>query len=124
MDATVAVAVATLAGAVATGLAAMYGSRQAGRAQREGGVITGYDSLTQKLVAERDKSERHQEAAAMRVQVLELEIARLRLLVQQLGGRYDGGSASSRAALAPVGGGHGCPRVHCCGDGRRAVAPG
>ena len=86
MDATLGAAVAVFAGTVVTGLAAVYGSRLASSAAREGTVITGYDSLTQKLVAERDKAERDQAAAETKVQVLELEVARLRLLVQQLGG--------------------------------------
>ncbi|MDX2733554.1 MULTISPECIES: hypothetical protein [unclassified Streptomyces] len=51
-----------------------------------GDGITGYDSLTAKLVTERDKAEKDQAAADQRATVLELEIVRLRLLVTQLGG--------------------------------------
>jgi len=87
MDAAMLTAIAALIGAPVAGTAAMYGSRAAGRAQREGGVIGGYDSLTQRLVAERDKAEADQVKAETRVQTLELEVARLRLLVTQLGGQ-------------------------------------
>jgi hypothetical protein len=86
MDAAMVTAIAALIGGPVTGAAAVYGSRAAGRAQREGGVIGGYDNLTARLVAERDKAEADQAKAELRVEVLELEVARLRLLVQQLGG--------------------------------------
>lgn len=66
--------------------AAVYGSRGATRAAREGGVITGYDSLTARLTAERDKAEKDQGLAEQRAAALELEVARLKLLVTQLGG--------------------------------------
>jgi len=66
--------------------AAIYGSRGASRASREGTVLTGYDTLTSKLVAERDKAEADQATAEARAAALELENARLRLLVTQLGG--------------------------------------
>lgn len=86
MDATVAAAVAVFAGTVVTGLAAVYGSRQASRAQREGGAITGYDTLTDQLQEERgelrtDLATTRAELAAERA-----ESARLRLLIQQMGG--------------------------------------
>ncbi|MFE2712203.1 hypothetical protein ACFXKI_09495 [Streptomyces mirabilis] len=87
MDAAMVTAIAALIGAPVAGAAAMYGSKVAGRAQREGGVIGGYDSLTARLVAERDKAETDQAKAEARVQTLELEVARLRLLVTQLGGQ-------------------------------------
>lgn len=76
---------ALIAGPVAAA-AAMYGNRGATRAAREASAVTGYDSLTQRLVAERDKAEADQAKAEARVDVLELEVARLRLLVTQLGG--------------------------------------
>lgn len=83
-------AMVTAIGAVVVGIvsagAAMYGSRGANRAAREASAVTGYDSLTQRLVAERDKAEADQAKAEARVDVLELEVARLRLLVTQLGG--------------------------------------
>lgn len=93
MDGTVVAAVAALAGTVVTGFAAAYGSRQASRAQREGGAITGYQTLTDELQEERRdlKEERRDlktEVAALRAELAakDAEIARLRLLVQQLGG--------------------------------------
>jgi hypothetical protein len=93
MDAAMVTAIAALSGALVPAAAAIYGHRAAGRAQREGGVITGYDSLTSRLVAERDKAEADEKAADARASAaeakshaLEAEIARLRLMVQQLGG--------------------------------------
>ncbi|MEI5036058.1 hypothetical protein RB201_35720 [Streptomyces sp. S1A(2023)] len=66
--------------------AAIYGSRGATRASREGTLMTTYDSLTARLAAERDKAEADQATAEARTATLELENARLRLLVTQLGG--------------------------------------
>ncbi|MGW4388193.1 hypothetical protein [Streptomyces sp. NPDC004685] len=86
MDAATVTALGVLGSAAVAGVAAMYGSRIAGRTQREGGVIGGYDNLTARLVAERDKAEADQAKAEANVQMLELEVARLRLLVTQLGG--------------------------------------
>lgn len=93
MDAAMVTAIAALVGAPLAAAAAVYGQRGANRAAREGGVITGYDSLTAKLVAERDKAELDEKTAETRaataeakVATLEAEIARLRLLVTQLGG--------------------------------------
>jgi uncharacterized protein YceH (UPF0502 family) len=79
-------AIAALVAGPVAALAAMYGSRGANRAARETSAVTGYDSLTQRLVSERDKAEADQAKAEARVEVLELEVARLRLLVTQLGG--------------------------------------
>lgn len=86
MDAALTTALGVIGSAVVAGAAAMYGSKVAGRAQQEGTALTGYDNLTQRLVAERDKAEADQAKAEQRVEVLELEVARLRLLVTQLGG--------------------------------------
>lgn len=93
MDAAMVTAIAALVGVPMTAAAAGYGHRIAGRAQREGGVITGYDSLAGKLVAERDKAEADEAkaearaaAAEAKASALEAEIARLRTLVLQLGG--------------------------------------
>ena len=86
MDAALTTAIGVIGSAVVAGAAAMYGSKVAGRAQQEGTALTGYDNLTQRLVAERDKAEADQAKAEQRVEVLELEVARLRLLVTQLGG--------------------------------------
>jgi uncharacterized protein YceH (UPF0502 family) len=87
MDAALVTAIGVIGSAAVAGAAAMYGSKVAGRTQREGGVIGGYDNLTARLVAERDKAEADQAKAESRIQTLELEIARLRLQVQQLGGQ-------------------------------------
>lgn len=86
MDAALVTAFGVIGSAVVAGTAAMYGSKVAGRAQREGNALTGYDNLAARLVAERDKAEADQAKAETRVEVLELEVARLRLLVTQLGG--------------------------------------
>ena len=86
MDAALVTALGVIGSAVVAGAAAMYGSKVAGRAQQEGTALTGYDNLTQRLVAERDKAETDQAKAEQRADVLELEVARLRLLVTQLGG--------------------------------------
>jgi uncharacterized protein YceH (UPF0502 family) len=86
VDAAMVTAIAALVAGPVAALAAMYGSRGANRAARETSAVTGYDSLTQRLVSERDKAEADQAKAEARVEVLELEVARLRLLVTQLGG--------------------------------------
>ena len=86
MDAAMITALAALLASPVAAAAAIQGSRGASRATREGGVITGYDSLTAKLVAERDKAEKDQATAEEQVERLELEVARLRQLVTQLGG--------------------------------------
>lgn len=87
MDAALVTALGVIGSAAVAGAAAMYGSKVAGKAQREGGVIGGYDNLTARLVAERDKAETDQAKAEARIQTLELEVARLRLQVTQLGGQ-------------------------------------
>ncbi|MFJ4738690.1 hypothetical protein [Streptomyces sp. NPDC088775] len=86
MDAAMVTALGALLASPLAAAAAIYGSRGATRAAREGGVLNGYDSLTARLTAERDKAEADQATAEARVATLELEVARLRLLVTQLGG--------------------------------------
>lgn len=93
MDAAMVTALGALLAAPVAAALASHGTRIAARVQREGGVITGYDSLAGRLTAERDKAEADQAAAEARasaaeakVAALEAEIARLRLLVQQMGG--------------------------------------
>ncbi|MFJ8842931.1 hypothetical protein ACIRFF_08515 [Streptomyces cyaneofuscatus] len=90
MDAAMLTALGALLASPVAAAAAIYGSRGATRASREGGVITGYDSLTVRLAAERDKAEADQAASELRAGAREAEllaeIARLRLLVTQLGG--------------------------------------
>ncbi|MFJ6143129.1 hypothetical protein ACIQH7_05990 [Streptomyces anulatus] len=86
MDAAMLTALGALLASPVAAAAAIYGSRGATRASREGTVLTGYDSLTARLTAERDKAEADQAAAETRAAALELEVARLRLLVTTLGG--------------------------------------
>lgn len=86
MDAALVTAIGALIAGPVAAAAAMYGNRGANRAAREASAVTGFDSLTQRLVTERDKAEADQAKAEQRVDVLELEVARLRLLVTQLGG--------------------------------------
>jgi hypothetical protein len=86
VDAAMLTALGALLASPVAAAAAIYGSRGQTRASREGGVINLYDSLTARLAAERDKAEKDQAAAEQRAAALELEVARLRLLVTQLGG--------------------------------------
>lgn len=93
MDAAMMTAIGALVVGVMSAGAAMYGSRGANRAARETSAVTGYDSLTKALVAERDKAEMDEKAAEARASAaeaktaaLESEVARLRALVTQLGG--------------------------------------
>ena len=93
MDAAVLTAIGALIAGPVAAAAAMYGNRGANRAARETSAVTGYDSLTQRLVAERDKAEMDEKtaearasAAEAKVSALEAEVSRLRGLVTQLGG--------------------------------------
>jgi hypothetical protein len=86
MDAAMVTAIAAFIGGPVAAAATVYSTRGATRVQREGGALTGYDNLTSRLVAERDKAEADQAKAEVQIQSLELEIDRLRLLVRQLGG--------------------------------------
>ena len=93
MDAAMVTAIGALIAGPVAAAAAMYGNRGANRATREASAVTGYDSLTQRLVAERDKAEMDEKtaetralAAEARASALEAEVSRLRGLVTQLGG--------------------------------------
>ncbi|MCX4676683.1 hypothetical protein OG413_15470 [Streptomyces sp. NBC_01433] len=86
MDAAMLTALGALLASPVAAAAAIYGSRGATRASREGMLMNGYDTLTARLTTERDKAEADQAAAEQRAAALELEVARLRLLVTQLGG--------------------------------------
>jgi hypothetical protein len=72
------------------GAAAIYGNRVSGRTQREGGIITGYNALTDQLQEERKeiRAEARTELAALRAELAaeRAESARLRLIITQLGG--------------------------------------
>jgi hypothetical protein len=87
MDAATVTALGVLGSAVVAGLAAMYGSRIAGRTQREGTAVTGFNSLTDQLQEER--KELRADVAALRLELAteKAETARLKLLVLQLGGQ-------------------------------------
>lgn len=89
MDAALVTTIGVIGSAIVAGVAAIYGSKVA----REGNAVTGFNSLAQYLVNERDKAELDEAtaevraiAAEARVIVLELENARLRRLVAELGG--------------------------------------
>lgn len=93
MDAAMVTAIAAVVVGTLSAVGVMYGSRGANRAAREISAVTGYDSLSRLLVAERDKAEMDEKAAEARasaaeakVSALESEINRLKSLVTQLGG--------------------------------------
>jgi len=86
MDAAMVTAIGALLASPVAALAAVYGSRAAGRATREGGVIGGYNSLTDQLQEERAELRTELSAVRSDLAAEKLETARLRLLVQQLGG--------------------------------------
>lgn len=86
MDAAMVTAIAALIGGPVAAAAAMYGTRGASRAAQEGNAVTGFSSLTNELQEER--KELRTELATVRAELAaeKAESARLRLLVQQLGG--------------------------------------
>ncbi|MGW7239746.1 hypothetical protein [Streptomyces sp. NPDC054804] len=86
MDAALVTAIGVIGSAIVAGAVAMYGSKVAGRTQREGTALTGYDNLTDQLQEER--KELRSDLAALRLELAaeKTETARLRLLVQSLGG--------------------------------------
>ena len=77
---------AAMVGGTLSAAGVMYGSRGANRAAREGNAVTGFNSLTDQLQEER--GEMRKEISTLRAELAaeRLEAARLRLLVQQLGG--------------------------------------
>jgi ABC-type transport system involved in cytochrome c biogenesis permease subunit len=87
MSAAMITAIAALLGSPLVAVAAMYGSRGANRATREGGALTGYNSLTDQLQEERQELRTDLTTARAELATERLESARLRLLVQQLGGQ-------------------------------------
>ncbi|MFE4649271.1 hypothetical protein [Streptomyces sp. NPDC056707] len=86
MDAALLTALGALLAGPVVAAAAMYGHRGANRAAREGGALTGFNSLTDQLQEER--KELRSELAILRSDLAaeKAESARLRLLVTQLGG--------------------------------------
>lgn len=79
-------AIAALIGGPMAFAGVMYGSRGANKAAREGNAVTGFSNLTDQLQEER--AELKKEVTTLRAELAaeRLEAARLRLLVQQLGG--------------------------------------
>lgn len=86
MDAAMVTAIAALVGGPVAAAAAMYGSRGVNRAAREGSAVNGFSSLTNELQEER--KELRAELATVRAELSaeKAESARLRMMVQQLGG--------------------------------------
>ncbi|MEH0657768.1 hypothetical protein QA860_08475 [Streptomyces stelliscabiei] len=86
MDAAMVTAIAAVVVGALSAVGVMYGSRGANRAAREGNAVTIFNSLTDQLQEER--LELKKEVATLRTELAaeKLEAARLRLLVQQLGG--------------------------------------
>ncbi|MFB6717623.1 MULTISPECIES: hypothetical protein [unclassified Streptomyces] len=86
MDAAMLTALGALLASPVAAAAAIYGSRGATRASREGGALTGFNSLTDQLQEERKVL--RSELATLRADLAaeRAESARLRLLVTQLGG--------------------------------------
>ncbi|MET9411263.1 hypothetical protein ABZX90_36800 [Streptomyces sp. NPDC002935] len=87
MDAALVTAIGVIGSAAVAGAAAMYGSKVAGRTQREGNAVNGFNSLTDQLQEER--KELRADLAALRLELAteRAETARLKLLVQSLGGQ-------------------------------------
>jgi nucleoside-diphosphate-sugar epimerase len=86
MDGALVAALGVIGSAAVTGAVAMYGSKVAGRAQREGNAVTGFNSLTDQLQEERKELRADVTALRLELATEKAETARLRLLVQSLGG--------------------------------------
>lgn len=86
MDAAMVTAIAALIGGPVTVLGAMYGSRGANKAAHQGNAVTGFNSLTDQLQEERVEMKKEISTLRAELAAEKLETARLRLLVQQLGG--------------------------------------
>jgi phage terminase Nu1 subunit (DNA packaging protein) len=87
MDAAMVTALAALIAGPVAAAAAMYGSRGATRAAREGNAVTGFSSLTDQLQEERTELRTELAAARAELAAEKAETARLRQLVQSLGGQ-------------------------------------
>lgn len=86
MDGALAAALGVIGSAAVTGAVAMYGSKVAGRAQREGNAVTGFNSLTDQLQEERKELKAEVAALKLELAAEKAESARLRLVVQAQGG--------------------------------------
>jgi hypothetical protein len=78
-------AIAALVGAPVAGLAAVYGNRGANRAAREGGIIGGYNNLTDQLQEERKELREELRTARAENAAKDIEIERLKLVLAQHG---------------------------------------
>jgi phage gp37-like protein len=86
VDALIVGAVVALVAGVPAAWAAWYGARASVRTNREGRVLTGYDALTARLVAERDRAVAETAAAEAELLAERAEVSRLRAEVLRLGG--------------------------------------
>lgn len=86
MDAVLLTAIGALVASPMAAIAAMYGSRGANRAAREGSAVTGFNSLTDQLQEELKEKKGELSAARTELAAEKLENARLRLMVERLGG--------------------------------------
>ena len=86
MDAAMVTAIAALIGGPVAAAAAMYGTRGANRAAREGTAVNGFSSLTNELQEER--KELRDEVRLLRLELAaeRAEVTRLKTIVAQLGG--------------------------------------
>jgi len=86
MDAAMMTAIGALVVGIMSAAAAMYGSRGANRAAQEGSAVTGFNSLTDQLQEELKEKKGELSVARTELAAKELEIARLRKVVTDLGG--------------------------------------
>lgn len=86
MDAAMMTAIGALIVGIMSAAAAMYGSRGANRAAQEGSAVTGFNSLTDQLQEELKEKKGELSVARTELAAKELEIARLRKVVTDLGG--------------------------------------
>lgn len=86
MDAAMVTAIAALIGGPVAALGVMYGSRGATRAAREGNAVTGFNSLTDQLQEERAELKKEISTLHAELAAEKLESARLRLMLERLGG--------------------------------------
>lgn len=86
MDAALVTALGVIGSAIVAGVAAMYGSKVAGRTQREGTAVTGFNSLTDQL--QEELKEKRSEVSTLKLELAaeRAESSRLRLMVRSLGG--------------------------------------
>lgn len=86
VDAVMVTAIGALIAGPLTAAAAVYGNRGANKAAQQGNAVTGFNSLTDQLQEERVELKKENSTLRAELAAEKLETARLRLLVQQLGG--------------------------------------